>query len=172
MKKARQVEFQKLQRKDRKERKEIAKLTNSIRQLEEQLSQAICTDQADMQCSNQTKLEKRVDEGVIIANNHDKNEKENLGEQVKGPSEDVISLKIGDSEYTLHDENPMTSNETSKRLSCRGGQTSHLLEKDKGNMTEATCLSEGGISKAKINETPIPVPKDGKNFFYYVVHQL
>jgi len=158
LKKARQVEFQKLQRKDRKEKKDTEKFTNSIIQLEFNLSQLKRKDQTKK--SNSTIMEF---ESTFPGRDSIKKKKEDRAEKSDDPSTNIVSLEDGESANTINADVPSNSNETtniSKNLTGNAYHTTVAKNKSKGNTTEVICVAAGDMSKAKMEGISVAVRKE------------
>jgi len=113
LKKARQVEIQKLQRKDRKEKKDIEKFTTSIKQLEDQLLQFNHSHRTENSIRTKIGLEAMAPREVVVGKNSVDKETENRRER-SDMSTKTIPVEHGKSVNAVNDKNLRTSDQTTK----------------------------------------------------------
>ena len=114
MKKARQIEYQKLQRKDRKEKKDIEKLSKQIKTLEDQLSE-LKQSHNGIKDNNNTVMEfEAMSPGDILFRRDSIEKKIEIPiEQSDDPSTNIVSVENGEATNITNDGNLLASDETS-----------------------------------------------------------
>ena len=168
MKKARQIEYQKLQRKDRKEKKDIEKFANTIKNLEDQLSELKRRDKSNQSSGTMMEFETMIPADIIFGRDSIETTKiGNRSEQSDDPSTNIVSVENGESVNISNDESLPTCDETSIPNSSKNATESAVqkadeLEKVKGEPTNVTiCPSETDIAKIKTNKTSATMFNEG-----------
>ena len=130
LKKARQIENQKLQRKERKERKDVDKFTKNIKDIEEKL-----TELEDREKTNQTNDDIADFEAIVPANiifGRDSIENTKLTNQIDqsdDPSTNMVSVENGESATnTINDEGLLTCGENSSPDNFKNGSGNTLQQ--------------------------------------------
>eukprot|EP00536_Pseudo-nitzschia_multiseries_P011588 jgi/Psemu1/206266/e_gw1.404.13.1 len=168
LKKARQIEFQKLQRKDRKEKKDIEKFTKGIKQLEAQLSQLKRSDQMKKTSSSGMGFETMAPREVILGHDSLKRNIENQTEQSDDQSTNILFAENGESVNTVNDDNSQSSDQTtyvSNSMTSDGGLTTVELEKAKARPTEVSDISKCIRFETNAGSSSIALVKEGKQYF-------
>ena len=157
MKKARQTEYQKLQRKARKEKKDAEKFLNHIKQLDDQLSDF----KRSCKCSKEendaiTEFETLTPGDIIFGRDYIAKKIENRTEQSDDPSTNIVSVENGELANVINDGSLLTSDEiptpNNLKSTASGVPKAHGAENIKGKPTEETlCASDSDVSKIHTN---------------------
>mmetsp|Transcript_20188 Transcript_20188/g.41918 ORF Transcript_20188/g.41918 Transcript_20188/m.41918 type:complete len:734 (-) Transcript_20188:673-2874(-) len=152
LKKARQIEHQKLQRKERKEKKDIDKFSNHIMQLENRLSELRRSDKLMDNHGAVMEFERMPQDNIIFGRDSIEKKTDIRTEQSDDPSANIVSVENDESgnDRILPDEMPapnISKNaenlaEKGHESSVKGKQTNYLL-----------CPSATNTSKLDANET-------------------
>lgn len=156
MKKARQIEYQKLQRKERKEKKDIEKFSNRIKQLEDQLSELKQSDKCSRENGTIMKFETITSSGIIIGRDSNGKKPENRAEQSDDPSTNIVSVENGESTNAMADGNLLTSDESSTPNNPKNIENEapkgHETENTKDKPSKVTLsASDSNVFKTNIN---------------------
>lgn len=166
MKKARQIEYQKLQRKDRKEKKDIEKFSNQIKALEDQLSE-LKQSHNGIQDNNNTVMEfEAMSPGDILFRRDSIEKKIEIPiEQSDDPSTNIVSVENGEATNITNDGNLLPSDETStlnvlktmEETVCKVQETENMnLKPSKaalfGSVSDTTKVSTDGVSSVVFSE--------------------
>lgn len=137
MKKSRQIEYQKLQRKDRKEKKDSEKFSNQIKQLEDQLLELKRSEKYSKENDTIMEFETITAGDIIFGRDSIEKKIENQTEQSDDPSTNIVSVENGESTNVMNDDAVPKSHET---------------ENTKGKPTKITlCASDSDASKINTN---------------------
>jgi len=165
LKKARQIEYQKLQRKDRKEKKDIEKFSSHIKQLEDQLSDS---NESDNNCIKDDTIMKfeAIPAGNILFDRDSIGKRiENRTEQSDDPSANIVSVENGESTNVKNDRSVLTSDEISTpNISKNVVPKAHETENMKGKPTVTLCASDSDVSKINTNGISIVICNEAEIF--------
>ena len=164
MKKSRQVEYQKLQRKDRKERRDIEKFTRYIKQLEDQLIYLNPKDNCKKQDDTTLEFETSAPTDLAMHSKFSaKKIAENTG-QCENQSDVLVTLGNEESTNPVRDlsefiskkKTPIQKNSKLNQIFSGTQKTGEITESTKVNLSasdsDATKVTTSGISEATFNE--------------------
>ena len=175
MKKARQIEFQKFQRKDRKEKKDIEKFSKQIESLDDQLSDFKRSD-------------KRIEENITSVDSKPTNpsfttsdpasvelKNDDLVVQSDEPSANVLPVQNEESTNDMTDGNIDASHQLStanvSQIREDTVPNSRETEITKGDaIKNGFCSSINDVSKTNTNGTPGVVSSEGMCCYFQTIY--
>ena len=155
-KKARQIDFQKFQRKDRKEKKDIEKFSNQIKKLQEQLSDSE-TNLARSKENDTESMEPDVATSTDNSRDCIKKNADITANQSDDPSANIPSVKNGESTNVTNDGSLLTSDETKTGIATKNPEEiapkAHETENVKGDESKTGFRSSSDVSKTNTSGT-------------------